>query len=321
MAKRNSWASHAIWGSVAVCAVLAAAVTIALVVGANRGMEFSTFAKRLIPAGATEQAQARAHEPVAAPDVRSNNHEIARLNDALRALAAERDRLADRLEIVERAVGDITASVRERPQPAAAIEPKGPEIIRAIPVATSEERPAPRIAAAPTQPVAPPPMREAPPSSGVIGEAPGGIFQPYAAARPAVVPPVPTREPMQIHATPLAAAGPVESSPATTGSIPPPSREPAASRTEFGVDLGSEPHMDALRARWANLRGHYGAMLSNLRPLVSVREGTKPGSVELRLIAGPLSNAGDAARTCASLQAKGVNCQTAVFDGQRLALN
>jgi hypothetical protein len=42
--------------------------------------------------------------------------------------------------------------------------------------------------------------------------------------------------------------------------------------------------------------------------------------VDLRLIAGPLANAGDAARACASLQAKGVNCQTAVFDGQRLAL-
>jgi hypothetical protein len=304
---------------VAVCAVLAAAVTISLVVGANRGMEFSAFAKRLIPSGVIEQAQAPKPEPVAAPDTRSNNHEIARLNDALRTLAAERDRLADRLEIVERAVGDITASVRERPRPAAS-EPKGPEVIRAIPVATSEERPAPRIAAAPTQPVAPP-MREAPPSSGVIGTAPGSIFQPYAAARPAVVPPVPTREPMQIHATPPAAASPAESSPATTGSIPPLGREPATSRTEFGVDLGSEPHMDALRARWANLRGHYGAMLSNLRPLVSVREGTNPGSVELRLIAGPLSNAGDAARTCASLQAKGVNCQTAVFDGQRLALN
>jgi hypothetical protein len=164
-------------------------------------------------------------------------------------------------------------------------------------------------------------VREPPPNSGVIGATPGGIFQPYAAARPAVVPPAPAQEPMQIHATPIAAAKTAASSPVTTGSIPPASRETMASRTEFGVDLGSEPHMDALRARWSNLRGSYGAMLSNLRPLVSVREGTKPGSVELRLIAGPLTNAGDAARTCASLQAKGVNCQTAVFDGQRLAVN
>jgi hypothetical protein len=78
--------------------------------------------------------------------------------------------------------------------------------------------------------------------------------------------------------------------------------------------------MDGLRARWNNLRGNHGPVLSALRPLVSVREGNRAGSVELRLIAGPLANAGDAARTCASLQAKGVNCQTAVFDGQRLAL-
>jgi hypothetical protein len=79
--------------------------------------------------------------------------------------------------------------------------------------------------------------------------------------------------------------------------------------------------MDGLRARWANLRGNHGGLLANLRPLVSIREGTQPGSMELRLIAGPLSNAGDAARACASLQAKGVNCQTSVFDGQRLGLN
>jgi hypothetical protein len=57
-----------------------------------------------------------------------------------------------------------------------------------------------------------------------------------------------------------------------------------------------------------------------LRPVVAVRESGRAGVPELRLIAGPLANAGAAARTCASLQAKGVTCQTTVFDGQRLAL-
>jgi hypothetical protein len=57
-----------------------------------------------------------------------------------------------------------------------------------------------------------------------------------------------------------------------------------------------------------------------LRPLVNVRDGAKPGTAEFRLIAGPLANAGAAARICATLQAKGATCHTAVFDGQRLAL-
>jgi hypothetical protein len=94
----------------------------------------------------------------------------------------------------------------------------------------------------------------------------------------------------------------------------------AATRTEFAVDLGSEATIEGLRALWSNLRGTHAATLGALRPLVSMREGARPGVMELRLIAGPLANAGAAARTCAALQAKGVNCQTAVFDGQRLAL-
>jgi hypothetical protein len=114
---------------------------------------------------------------------------------------------------------------------------------------------------------------------------------------------------MQIHALPQS----VSSGPSHV-------QASAALRTEFAVDLGSEPTMVGLRARWANLRSMHGAVLAVLRPLASIRDGNRPGTVELRLIAGPLPNAGDAARICASLQSKGVNCQTAEFNGQQLAL-
>ena len=141
------------------------------------------------------------------------------------------------------------------------------------------------------------------------------IFRPYALMQPIVTPPSPAQAPMQIHAVPLAQ----EAAPRTTEAIPR-TGDSTAIRTEFAVDLGGDTTMDGLRALWANLRGNHGAALGNLRPLVSLREGTKPGSMELRLVAGPLANAGSAARTCASLQSKGVSCQTTVFDGQRLAL-
>ena len=91
-------------------------------------------------------------------------------------------------------------------------------------------------------------------------------------------------------------------------------------KTEFAIDLGGDMSIDGLRARWANIKGNHGAALDGLRPLVSVREGAKPGTVELRLIAGPVANAGDAAKVCASLQTKGVACRTTEFDGQRLSL-
>ena len=99
-----------------------------------------------------------------------------------------------------------------------------------------------------------------------------------------------------------------------------PGADSGANKTEFAVDLGGDMSIDGLRARWANIKGNHGAALEGLRPLVSVREGPKPGTVELRLIAGPVSNAGDAAKVCASLQTKGVACRTTEFDGQRLSL-
>ena len=60
-------------------------------------------------------------------------------------------------------------------------------------------------------------------------------------------------------------------------------------------------------------------LIDGLRPVVSIRDGARPGEVELRLVAGPLPNAGLAARLCNSLAALGLVCQPALFDGQRLA--
>ncbi|MEI8146437.1 MAG: hypothetical protein WCH83_13330, partial [Alphaproteobacteria bacterium] len=92
-----------------------------------------------------------------------------------------------------------------------------------------------------------------------------------------------------------------------------------AIRTEFGVDLGGDTSVESLRARWMQLRAQHGQLLEGLRPVVAVQE-TRPGTTELRLVAGPLSNANAATRLCVTLGATGLACKTAVFDGQRLAL-
>ncbi len=96
--------------------------------------------------------------------------------------------------------------------------------------------------------------------------------------------------------------------------------QPGTTRTEFGVDLGGEKSVDGLRARWATLRGNHGATLDGLRPVIAIKEGQKAGTVELRLVAGPVANAAAAARVCARLQTSGVPCVPTVFDGQRLSL-
>jgi hypothetical protein len=96
--------------------------------------------------------------------------------------------------------------------------------------------------------------------------------------------------------------------------------ESTVTRTEFGVDIGGKDTLEALRTLWSSVRGNHSMLFDGLRPLVAVREGNKPGALDLRLIAGPLPNAVAAARLCATLSAAGVTCQPTVFDGQRLAL-
>jgi len=94
-----------------------------------------------------------------------------------------------------------------------------------------------------------------------------------------------------------------------------------ATRTEFGIDVGTATTVEGLRNLWNALKGTQAPLLEGLRPVVAVREGGKPGAPELRLVAGPLANAGIAARLCAALADAGVSCAPAIFDGQRLALN
>ncbi len=219
----DAFSPYLLWGTLALCAVVLAAASIAIAFG-GRGDVRNAAAKRIA---------IQAAPPLPTPSFAEL--ELARLSDAVRALSADRDRLATRLEQIERSFGDITASVtRERP-------------------------------------VAP-------------------AILPAAAAPPA-----------QALVAPRAAVDSI------------------ATRTEFAVDLGGDTSVEALRALWATMRGNHPA-LANLKPLVSIREGAKPGVVELRLVAGPIANAAAAARICALLAINHVACQTAVFDGQRLAL-
>jgi hypothetical protein len=99
----------------------------------------------------------------------------------------------------------------------------------------------------------------------------------------------------------------------------PPAPESTATATDFGVDIGGGPTIESLRDLWASAKGTHGTLFDGLRPVISVRDG-KPGGSELRLVAGPLSNASAAAKICASLAASGWTCRQAVFDGQRLAI-
>jgi hypothetical protein len=147
----------------------------------------------------------------------------------------------------------------------------------------------------------PPTLAPAPPASATA--------PPPVVAAPA---PPPVRPPPQ---APVANRAPPAIAPdaAATGST--------ATRTEFGIDLGTAATVEGLRNLWTAIKGTQAPLLEGLRPIAAVRDGAKPGTLELRLVAGPLANAAVAARLCAALAEAGLACSPAVFDGQRLALN
>jgi hypothetical protein len=111
------------------------------------------------------------------------------------------------------------------------------------------------------------------------------------------------------------------SAPQTQAAVTPdpePAPSPTPTRAGFGVDLGSATTVEGLRVLWTNAKSKYGGLLEGLRPVMTVRDHARPGGVELRLIAGPVTNAAAAARLCNAMI--GAVCQPAVYEGQRLAL-
>lgn len=233
--------------------------------------------------------------------------ETRRLTEAVRMLTADRDRLIARIDALERST-DVTGSILR--EPAAA---------RAAPVAAVQAAPVPAPQAAP--PAQPAPQATAP-ALAVPPPTPVQTTTILPGPMGAVVPPAP---PMPL--SPVAQQRPSPGAAARTAAAPPQqaavesnAAESVASKTEFGVDLGGDTSMEGLRLLWGALKANNAGLLEGLRPLVTIREGAKPGTVELRLVAGPLGNAGAAVRLCAAIANAGVGCQPSVFDGQRLAL-
>jgi hypothetical protein len=259
--RRMQLARLGVWIGLATVAVLTAVVSARTETGVRR------IATLLAPAQSEPVRSAKGPAPPLASRF-DQEAEQRRLSEAVRALAADRDRLLARVNTLERNLDDVTGSI-------------------AAPTAKVSSTPLPNLAA-----TAPATAPSAPPGAG-------------AAQNPVPAAPAPNQ-------TRVAAGHLATSTPTAAESV--------ATKTEFGVDLGGNATIDGLRTMWANLKATQPAMLEGLRPVIAIREGAKPGSMELRLVAGPLANAGIAARLCAALAAAGLSCQPTVFDGQRLAL-
>jgi len=102
---------------------------------------------------------------------------------------------------------------------------------------------------------------------------------------------------------------------------PTPPSNVTVQRTEFAVDVGGANSVGGLRALWRGLlKSRSNAPLAALQPIIVVKESNTGMGMQLRLVAGPLSDAAAAAKICAAILENQRACETTVFDGQRLTM-
>jgi hypothetical protein len=129
----------------------------------------------------------------------------------------------------------------------------------------------------------------------------------------------PNKLPSAVTASPIPemAAAPPASDAADDGGAP----KAAIQKTQFGVDIGTANSVAGLRALWRGLlKSRSNAPLLTLQPIIVIKEGTNGLGMQLRLVAGPLNDAGAAANICAVLTENHRPCETAIYDGQRLSV-
>ena len=169
----------------------------------------------------------------------------------------------------------------------------------------------------------PPPLMESKsmmgppdPAAGKLIEPPSAPSPPNAPSKTVTASPMPPaqapQKPEAVASAPPAAA---DDGPEATESIP------KVQRTEFGVDVGGANSVGGLRALWRGLlKTRANAPLAALRPIIMIKESSTGLGMQLRLVAGPLTDAAAAAKICAAMTANDRPCEPTVFDGQRLSL-
>ncbi len=275
---------------------------------------------------------------------KESQNEARRLADAIDTLNGDRDRLYSRVTVLEQGLDSVTGAIA-RQSAAASPSPPAPTAASAAnepQSATQNPPPAPLVSAVATTaaPATEKPRAEATgPEKALVSVA---SVAPEAANSPAVTPATPLVASKSMMAPPDAAAtkliepdrpakaitaAPMPKVVASSSSTDDPEPDitqavpPQVLRTEFGVDVGGANSVGGLRALWRGLlKSHSNAVLTTLRPIIVVRERSNGLGMQLRLVAGPLADAAAAAKICAGLIENERPCETAVFDGQRLAM-
>lgn len=256
---------------------------------------------------------------------RDSRNDIRRLSAAIDTLNGDRDRLYARATALEQGLESVTGSITRQnaafPPLAASIPPLVvPDLKTAAPLATAPS--SSRTTATSQSPTVPAPQssRNEPPASATATS----TVQAVAAQPTAETPDASSSaDPAEPPASPGAKHETADTAPDVTASIhaePAPTVEVAVPRTRFGVDLGTARSIDGLRALWRRMIAAHPSVFSDLRPVIGLKERKGTMGVELRLVAGPLDDAAQAAGICAAIAASRHSCATTTFEGQLLAM-
>ncbi|HEV7411680.1 MAG TPA: hypothetical protein VGO01_24615 [Bradyrhizobium sp.] len=323
--RRSLWRLGS-WGVGSVAAVVVAVMASQSSIGARRDQIASADLTR----------QSRQIQSVA----KDSQTEARRLASAIDTLNGDRDRLYSRVTVLEQGLDSVTGSIARQnsaagspqagPSPLSAPEPQSasllPPPVAAAPattVAALTEKPRDVASRQPEQNPA------APTTSSALADARAPAATPATPLMPSrsmMAPPDPAATKLTVPEQPpeIITAAPVPEAMGSAAAAPDPAASNATSeiavqRTEFGVDLGGANSIDGLRALWRGLLKSNTA-LTSLRPIIVVKERSNGLGMQLRLVAGPLSDAAAAAKICAALVESERSCETSVFDGQRLAI-
>ncbi len=242
---------------------------------------------------------------------------------AVEVLNADRDRLYTRVTVLEQGLDSVTGALSKQPLPPTPAAPPPVALSAAEPAPAS---PTPSASTDPIGPVRPEARAAEPKAAETKTETPAPLpkIAPVATVAPAS-PPTPAKPAEQKAETP--ATSDQSPPPAVTASLPPDptvSDLPSASavrRTEFGVDLGTAKSIEGLRAVWRGAIKSSPQHLASLQPIIVVKERNDGLGMQLRLVAGPLADAAEAAKICAALLTESNRpCESSVYEGQRLNL-
>jgi len=240
---------------------------------------------------ATREPSAVAQMP---PRVTQLEIETQFLTKQIRTLAADRDRLAGRVALLESSLDDMTGAIKKQAAATAALAAKTTPTSApaSSPTATGSTTSTPAAI-----------TRQAPTTTSAAStNMHSSAASDLTAASTEAVPLPPGR------ATAALASEP-ETSLANPETLP-------ANPVEFGLDLGGAATVDGVRQRWISVKANFGPLLSGMYPLAAHER--RAGSTGYRLVVGPLPNSAAASGLCAHFTAARTACRSAKFDGEQI---